>query len=126
MGKLKIASLPLFLFSLFLSAVPAQAETREQTALSYIELGVKFAHVGDFPRAIGAYNLALEFAPDCAPAFFHRAQAFEASGKAQKAIADYTSALELVPSLTAAWYNRGNLRLSDGDFDGALSDFDKA
>ena len=102
------------------------AETRQETALSYIELGDRFMHQGDFDRAIGAYNIALQFAPDYVPAFFHRALAYEARGDASKAIADYTSALEIVPALTTALYNRGNQRLNEGDLDGALSDFDKA
>src|SRR5881628_3640501 len=113
------------LFLLFASFVNLNAETRRQTALSYLELGNKFADAGDFDRAIGAYNIALQFAPDFVPAFFHRALAYEARGYALKAIADYTSALEIVPGLTTA-YNRGNLLLNEGDLDGALSDFNKA
>src|SRR5881296_2270520 len=102
------------------------AETRQETALSYIELGNKFMHQGDFDRAIGAYNIALQFAPDFAPAFFHRALAYEARGDVMKAITDYTNALDIASGFTTAWYNRGNLRLNGGDLDGALSDFNKA
>src|SRR6516162_2488579 len=109
------------LLGLFISTADSAGETREQTAFSYIDLGDKFAHQGDFKRAIGAYNLALQFAPDFVPAFFRRALAFEARGEKSKAISDYTSALEIVPGLTTALYNRGNLRLSGGDLDAALS-----
>src|SRR5215467_3992213 len=99
----------------------AKAETRQETAASYIQLGDKFAHVGDFDRAIGAYNIALQFDPDSAFAFLRRGCAFEGRGDVAKAISDYTSALDLMPTLTTGWYNRGNLRLTDGDFDGALA-----
>ena len=44
------------------------AETRKQTAASYIDLGDKFAQQGDLQRAIGAYTIALQFAPDFVPA----------------------------------------------------------
>ena len=41
---------------LLLSVGQLAAETRQETALSYIELGNKFMHQGDFDRAISAYN----------------------------------------------------------------------
>jgi Tfp pilus assembly protein PilF len=107
-------------------AANAKAETRKETAASYIQLGDKFAHNKDFDRAIGAYNIALQFYPDSAFAFLRRGCAFEERGDVAKAFSDYTSAVDLMPTLTTAWYNRGNLRLTGGDFDGALADFDKA
>ena len=39
------------------------AQTRKATAASYIELGDKFARQGDFDRAIGAYNIAIQSHP---------------------------------------------------------------
>src|SRR5215813_11926938 len=54
------------------------AETRAETAVSYIEQGQKFARLGDFARAIRAYNIALQFSPDFAPAYFNRGLAYEA------------------------------------------------
>src|SRR5262249_6773286 len=102
------------------------AETRKETAASYVELGDKFAREGDFQRAIGAYKIALEFAPDVPQALFRRAVAYEARGNMREALADYTSVLSLLPESAAAWYNRGNVRLKESDFDGAVSDFDRA
>src|SRR5262244_1300296 len=92
------------------SAGYVAAETRDETAASYLELGNKFARHGDFSRAVGAYNIALQFAPDFALAYFSRAVAYEARGETSKAIADYSRALNIIPSLTTAFYNRGNLR----------------
>src|SRR5262252_9445047 len=102
------------------SAGSALAETREETAASYVDLGDKFARHADFKRAIAAYNIALQFAPDFAPAYFNRGLAYEAQGESLKAIADYTRTLEIVPRLTMALYNRGNLRLKEGDLDAAV------
>jgi tetratricopeptide (TPR) repeat protein len=117
----------LCLVSLFLTFAPsAEAEDRIQTAASYVQMGETLAQHGDYVRAIGAFTIALEFAPDFAPAFFGRAKAYEASGKTSKAIADYTRTLDIVPELTAALYNRGNLWLQEGDLNAALSDFDRA
>jgi Tfp pilus assembly protein PilF len=111
---------------MFVMSFCAHAETTRQTAQSYVEMGEKFASHGDFVRAIGAYTIALQFAPDSAEAHFRRGQAFQGHAEAAKAIADYSAALNLRPNLTSAWYNRGNLRMKGGDYEGALSDLDKA
>src|SRR5689334_14250595 len=103
--------------SLLYVSVPVRAaENRNQTALSYVELGKKLFRQGDFDKAIGAYNVALQFAPDLALGYFHRGVTYEAMGKVSNALADYTKAIQLAPDMTTGWYNRGNLRLSDGDF----------
>src|SRR5262245_13057638 len=110
-----------WLFTLLLVApFCARAETVRQTAQSYVEMGEKFASHGDLARAIGAYTIALEFAPDSAEAYFQRARAFEGMGATAKAIADYSKAVHLRPGLTTAWYNLGNLRMESGDYEGAL------
>src|SRR5262245_66177968 len=103
-----------WLFTLLMLVTPfcAQAETVKQTAQSYVEMGEKFASHGDLARAVGAYTIALQFAPDSAEAFFRRAQAFEEMGETAKAIADYSEAIHLRPGLTPAWHNRGKLRIS--------------
>src|SRR5262245_23247660 len=94
------------------TAFGAPSETVQQSAQSYIEMGAKFANHGDLVRAIGAYTIALEFAPDSAEAFFRRALAFEGTGATAKAIADYSVAIHLRPGVTPAWYNRGNLLMA--------------
>src|SRR5262245_18072047 len=80
-----------------------QAQTRSAEAASYVELGDKFARHEDYRRAIGAYNIALQFAPDFARAYFNRALAQQAIGDFQKAIADYSKALEIVPGAAEAY-----------------------
>src|SRR5436190_7538845 len=125
MGKWMVRGSFVLLFCVILSTNSLNAETRKETALSYIDLGDKLAHEGEFDRAIRSYNIALQFVPDFAPAFFHRALAWEAQGDVSKAIADYTTTVEIAPGWTTAFYNRGNLRLSSDDVDGALSDFNK-
>jgi tetratricopeptide (TPR) repeat protein len=125
MGKVLLfggAIVGLYFFS---SVRELQAETREATAASYVELGDKFAKQEDFARAIGAYNIALEFVPDFAPAYFKRGLVRQTRGDFPAAIADYSKCLETV-QWTEAFYNRGTLLLKEGDLNGALADFDKA
>ena len=69
-----------FMLTLCSFAANAKTETRQETAASYIQLGDKFAHTGDLDRAIGAYNIALQFDPDSAFAFLRRGCAFEGRG----------------------------------------------
>jgi Tfp pilus assembly protein PilF len=72
-----ISAVSLFTLLMFVTSFCARAETVKQTAQSYIEMGEKFASHGDLIRAIGAYTIALEFAPHSAETFFRRAQAFD-------------------------------------------------
>jgi tetratricopeptide (TPR) repeat protein len=93
----------LFLFILFLASTrDAGAETRKETAASYVNQGDEFTRRGEFELAIGAFNIALQFAPNFAPAYFGRGRAYEALREFSKAIADYTKTLEIVPGLTVA------------------------
>ena len=73
----------------------AEAETVQETAQSYIEMGEHFAAHRDWVRAIGAYTIALQFAPRSAQTFFRRGQAFDGQGDTAKAIADYSTAIDL-------------------------------
>ena len=61
-----------FAFCVLVSRLDIAAQTRTQSAVSYVELGDKFAHNGDLERAISTYGIALQFAPDFAPAYFKR------------------------------------------------------
>src|SRR5512134_1208971 len=90
-----------------LAAANLYAETRKQTALSYVELGDKFAVNGDYARAACAYNIALQFDPKLAVAYFARAYVQQALGKFAEAIADYSKTLEIVPECAEAYSHRG-------------------
>src|SRR5262245_17525217 len=100
---------------------PLQAQTRSETALSYVELGNELARHEDFDRAIGAYNIALQFEPKLALAYFKRALAQQARGKFAEAIADYTKTLEIVPISAEAYANRANILVLQGQVDKALA-----
>src|ERR1700686_601955 len=82
------------------------AKSRKDTAVSYVELGDKFASLGHLDQAIGAYNIALEFAPTLAVAYLNRGNAHEAWGDFNEAIADYSKTIELSPQSVEAYCNR--------------------
>src|SRR5262245_61691685 len=73
------------------------AQTRTQSALSYVELGDKFANHGDLDRAISTYGIAIQFAPDFAPAYFKRGLARQAKQDVSGAISDYGKTIEIDP-----------------------------
>src|SRR5687767_3870370 len=88
------------------SASLGWAETRKETALSYVELGDRFTDDGNFDLAIGAYSIAVQFEPNLALAYFNRAFAQQARGNLAEAIADYGRTLEIVPECAEAYANR--------------------
>src|SRR5215510_2789654 len=78
-------------------AADLRAESPEATAASYVEMGDKFSRQGALKLAIGAYTVAIEFAPDFAPAYFHRALAYQSHNDLSLAIADYNKTIGIVP-----------------------------
>src|SRR5262245_58792510 len=96
--------------ALFDSVAGLAAETRRDTAVSYIELGDQFLEHEDFERAISAYGIALQFDPDFALAYFKRGFAQQARGNFSKAVADYTKTVEIEPRWAEAYANRAYLR----------------
>src|SRR5688572_27114108 len=106
MGKSGILRSLCFTLCLAAATATAGAETRKETALSYVELGNELTRNNDFDRAIGAYNIALQFEPMLALAYFNRAYAEQARGKLLEAVADYNKTLELVPECAEAYANR--------------------
>jgi tetratricopeptide (TPR) repeat protein len=55
---------------------------------AYLQLGVVYAERGDFPRAIRAYQKAIEIRPDLEEGHYRLAQAYRRTGEAEKAQAE--------------------------------------
>src|SRR5262245_9136311 len=89
---------------LYASATLA-AESREATAASYVELGEKLARGGNLDLAIGAYGVAIQFAPEFAHAYFSRGLAYQTRGDLSKAVADFTKTIDIVPQCADAYAN---------------------
>src|SRR5215831_17334221 len=88
--------------------VNLQAESRKASAISYLELGDEYARQGKLDAAIKAYDIALQFVTDLAPAYFKRGNAYQARGDFESALADYNKTLEIVPQWAEAYSNRAN------------------
>ena len=72
--------------SLLAQSPQQQSNSAARSAASYVELGDQFARSGDTRRAIGAYTVAIDYAPEHAPAYFKRGFALVVSGKYDEAI----------------------------------------
>src|SRR5262245_52957283 len=108
------------------AAADLRAESPEATAASYVEMGDKFSHQGALKLAIGAYTVAIAFAPEFAPAYFHRALAYQSRNDLSLAIADYNKTIGIVPGCAEAYANRGYVFALQDDGEKAFSDWDAA
>src|SRR5215470_12142662 len=97
------------------AAAPRLAAESLKEATSYVELGDDFAKHGELKLAIGAFSVAIQFAPDYAPAYFKRGLAYQTRGDFSQAISDYSKTLEIVPGCADAYANRGYAFASQED-----------
>ncbi len=81
----------------------AIAELEESTRLSQSDyrvfnyLGAAYASKGRMDKAIGAFKLAVQVAPDVAKSHYNIAQAYEATGILAEAEYEYEKALDIEP-----------------------------
>jgi tetratricopeptide (TPR) repeat protein len=115
---------------LFPDLISSYREGRDELNLAefieYYNLGYAKLLKGDYGRALGDYNKAIEIDPNFAAAYGDRGWIKEKQGDSDDAIADYGKAIELRPAFAYAYYYRGNAKDHKGDYGGAISDFDKA
>jgi tetratricopeptide (TPR) repeat protein len=90
-------------------ATNLSGQSDQATAASYVEMGDKFVRQGELKLAIGAYNVAIDAAPDFALPYFRRGLARQSRGEFSLAIADYSKTIEIVPQCAEAYANRGYL-----------------
>ena len=78
------------------------------------------------PHAIADLNQAVALAPDFAPAYQNRGNAWYARGNYGQAIADYDTTIRLDPNSPSPYVNRATVRRDLGYTRAALDDFAKA
>jgi tetratricopeptide (TPR) repeat protein len=108
------------------AAAIADAQSRADSARSYVARGASWLEKGEIERAINDYDLALAFDPRSVAAWLNRGVARSRKGDCEGAFNDYTKALELDPLQYAAWNEMGNLLAEKGDLKGAIAAFDRA
>jgi len=107
---------------------PPSARPREADRLAdaLARAGSYFLAAGEPDRAGEAFDLALEYVPDDALAWYGRARLLAIRQDREGALAALDKALELDAAFGPAWETLGSLRLVDEDLDGAREAFAKA
>ncbi len=108
--------------TLFSSAIGANPKL----SVAWLNRGIVYAAVGDYPQSITNYNEAARLTPKNPDIYLNRGNTYSAIGMPGRAIKDYTTALEIRASYPEAWFNRGNVYLAAGQWNKAIADYTKA
>jgi len=82
----------------------------------------------EYEGALADYNWAIERAPDCALAYFLRANLkYIQTNRARRVglISDYSQAIKLDPGYASAYYMRGKMKATRYDNKGAIADYNR-
>jgi Flp pilus assembly protein TadD len=101
-----------------------QASPRD--AHAYNNRGIAYRHNGEYDRAIGDYNRAIEFDPKYAHAYNNRGWVYYLKGDYDRAISDANVSISLDPKYKNAYHTRGEAYRAKGTYDRALVDFKQA
>ena len=89
-------------------------------------LGASLAQMGNFDRAIDAYQQAILLKPDYADGYNNIGVALKEQGKLDEAIKAYKKVLVLKPDYVEAYNNMGNTLKEQGKLDEAIETFKKS
>jgi len=89
-------------------------------------LAARYAEMGDLPKAIGHYTVALAIDPDFTPLYARRAKVHFASGNRQASLVDWNKAIELAPSEPWFFFHRSEIFADLGAWPQAEADLDAA
>ncbi|MGR3311514.1 MAG: tetratricopeptide repeat protein [Candidatus Brocadiales bacterium] len=93
----------------------------------YSMIAITYYKKGEYDRAIGDYNKAIEINPKYAEAFNNRGNVYHSKGEYDRAILDYNEALKINSRYAKAFYNRGTAYgQGKGEYDRSILDFNEA
>ncbi len=97
-----------------------------KTAEDWFDEGNKYYLEGDFTKAIGCFDKAIELNPDDPDAYNNKGSALDRLGEYPQAIECYDKAIELNPDDPDAYNNKGSALDRLGEYRQAIECFDKA
>lgn len=98
----------------------------ESLALTYSNRGNSYYDLGDYDRAVGDYNIALDLLPGDPVTLSNRGAAFLELGQNAQALEDLNEAIRLYPDNPVALTNRCWIHAVEGRFELARFDCDEA
>jgi putative inorganic carbon (HCO3(-)) transporter len=81
---------------------------------AYARLGLVYAEMGQYPRAIGAWEKGLKLNPGQTSLFYNMARAYELAGKFPEAVTYYQKVLRVEPNNTYAYQSLARLKGKTG------------
>ena len=85
-----------------------------------------YAKLHELPKAILAFNSAIEHNPKFAGAYENRGRAHYNLGNYEKALEDFSKVIDLTPGSQEAFYNRSNTLLKLQRYNEAQQDLERA
>ena len=99
---------------------------KEELSQIYSRRALAYSLKGQYAKAIGDYDAAIELEPNFAVALNNRAWAYFRWGKAATGLPDIEKSLKLDPFAAHSLDTRAHIRQALGDPKGALNDYTKA
>ncbi|MBF0287811.1 MAG: tetratricopeptide repeat protein [SAR324 cluster bacterium] len=93
---------------------------------AYINRGVAYFILEQYPRAIQNFNQALQLNNEMVKAYYNRGKSYAKLHQYKKALADFTQILVLDPQFAEAYNNRGTIYLDLKQYSQALQEFNQA
>ena len=101
-------------------------EVAGHSDVMHYDRGVAYERLGDTPRAIQDYNMAVDVNPGYVDALFNLGAAYAKLGDHRQAISNYDRAIAINPQSARFHNSRGISYAVIGDYEQAISDFDRA
>jgi len=99
------------------------ADTKPQTAGTFLDRGILFASRGDYDMAIADFTEAIKLDPNMSAAYVLRGMAYADKKDYDRAIVEYNQALKINPNNANAYSSRGSAYLYKNDYNNAIADF---
>jgi tetratricopeptide (TPR) repeat protein len=104
----------------------SRAVELEPNADHYFARGLAYADLGDHPKAIADYTIAIRQDPKFAAAYYNRGMAYMALQQLPAAVNDFSEAIKTQPEFIAAYYSRGMAYYDLGQMAQARQDYNQA
>jgi len=87
----------------------------ESPAQRFNKYGLEAYGNGNYRKALGAFEMAVENDPDTGDYYFNRGACYQALGQLERALTDYKMATKLNPGIVAAWEQMADCHIARGE-----------